>query len=153
MKRGVKPRFLLSRGIPFTTNHRTERPNFSSNLQSALKRVRQNKGSAGVDGMSVDELPVYLEENWSFIREKLLQGSYKPMPVKSVEIPRLDGGGRLLGIPTVLDRFIQQALAQILQNGYDKKFSDTSYGFRPKDLLTKQFRKPNHIKIKVTELS
>lgn len=103
-----------------------------SNLNSALKRVRENKGSAGVDGMSVDELPSYLKENGQAIRNQLLNGSYKPMPVKRVEIPKPDGGVRLLGIPTVLDRFIQQALAQVLQNGYDKTFSDSSFGFRPK---------------------
>lgn len=130
------------KGNGLTTNHRTEHPNFStnlleevisqSNLKLALKRVRQNKGSAGVDGMRVNELSDYLKENWHQIRDKLLEGSYKPMPVKRVEIPKPEGGVRQLGIPTVLDRFIQQALAQILQNGYDKTFSDSSYGFRPK---------------------
>ncbi len=129
------------KGNAFTTNHRTERPNFSinlleevisqSNLKLALKRVRQNKGSAGVDGMRVNELSDFLKGNWLQIRDKLLQGSYKPMPVKRVEIAKPDGGVRQLGIPTVLDRFIQQALAQILQTGYDKTFSDSSYGFRP----------------------
>lgn len=129
------------KGNGLTTNHRTEHPNFStnlleevisqSNLKLALKRVRQNKGSAGVDGMRVNELSDYLKENWHQIRDKLLEGSYKPMPVKRVDIPKPDGGVRQLGIPTVLDRFIQQALAQILQNGYDKTFSDSSYGFRP----------------------
>lgn len=130
------------KGNAFTTNQRTERPSFSTNLleevicqnnlQLALKRVRKNKGTAGVDGMSVDALSDYLKRNWPLIREKLLQGNYKPMPVKRVDIPKPDGGVRQLGIPTVLDRFIQQALAQILQNGYDKTFSDSSYGFRPK---------------------
>lgn len=130
------------KGNGFTTNQRTERPNFTtnlleevisqSNLKLALKRVHQNKGSAGVDGMSVNELSDYLKRNWHQIRDKLLQGNYRPMPVKRVDIPKPDGGIRQLGIPTVLDRFIQQALAQILQNSYDKTFSDSSYGFRPK---------------------
>lgn len=125
----------------FTTNQRSERPNFKlelmeevldqSNLNLAFKRVCQNKGSAGVDGMSVDELSDYLKKNWQAIRNQLLNGNYKPMPVKRVEIPKPDGGVRQLGIPTVLDRFIQQALAQVLQNGYDKTFSDSSFGFRP----------------------
>jgi len=125
----------------FITNQTSERPNFKlelmeevlsqSNLKLALKRVRRNKGSAGVDGMSVDELSGYLKGNWQNIREQLLRGSYKPMPVKRVEIPKPDGGVRLLGIPTVLDRFIQQALAQTLQVGYDKTFSNYSFGFRP----------------------
>lgn len=123
------------------TNQMSERPNFKlelmeevlsqSNLILALKRVRKNKGSAGVDGMRADELSDYLKDNGQMIRDQLLKGSYKPMPVKRVEIPKPDGGVRLLGIPTVLDRFIQQALAQILQNGYDKTFSDSSFGFRP----------------------
>jgi hypothetical protein len=125
----------------FSTNQRSERPNFKlelmeevldqSNLNLAFKRVRKNKGSAGVDGMSVDELSDYLKENGQTIRTQLLNGNYKPMPVKRVEIPKPDGGVRQLGIPTVLDRFIQQALAQVLQNGYDKTFSDSSFGFRP----------------------
>ena len=125
----------------FTTNQRSERPNFKlelmeevldqSNLNLAFKRVCQNKGSAGVDGMSVDELSDYLKKNGQAIRNQLLNGNYKPMPVKRVEIPKPDGGVRQLGIPTVLDRFIQQALAQVLQNGYDKTFSDSSFGFRP----------------------
>ena len=124
-----------------TTIQRTERPNFKpelmeeivdrSNLESALKRVRQNKGSAGIDGMKVEELPDYLKRNWEPIKLQLLQGKYKPRPVKRVDIPKPDGGVRQLGIPTVMDRFIQQALCQILQAEYDKTFSDSSFGFRP----------------------
>lgn len=125
-----------------TTIRRTERPNFKpelmeeilsrNNLELALKRVRQNKGSAGIDRMTVDELPDYLKRNWETIKQQLLQGKYKPNPVKRVEIPKPDGGVRQLGIPTVTDRFIQQALCQILQAEYDKTFSDSSFGFRPK---------------------
>lgn len=124
-----------------STNQTSERPNFKaelmeevlsrSNLESALKRVRQNKGGAGVDGMSVDELPDHLKRKWEPIKAQLLQGKYKPSPVKRVDIPKPDGGIRQLGIPTVMDRFIQQALCQVLQREYDKTFSDFSYGFRP----------------------
>jgi group II intron reverse transcriptase/maturase len=103
-----------------------------NNLELALKRVRQNKGSAGIDRMTVDELPDYLKRNWETIKQQLLQGKYKPNPVKRVEIPKPDGGVRQLGIPTVTDRFIQQAVCQILQAEYDKTFSDSSFGFRPK---------------------
>lgn len=101
------------------------------NLLAALKRVRQNKGSPGVDGMTVGELAAYLRNNWVATRERLLQGHYAPMPVKRVEIPKSGGGMRELGIPTVLDRFIQQALLQVLQPILDPTFSRNSYGFRP----------------------
>ena len=125
-----------------STIQRIERPNFKpelmeevlsrSHLELALKRVRQNKGSAGIDKMTVDELPDYLKRNWEEIKTQLLQGKYKPNPVKRVDIPKPDGGVRQLGIPTVMNRFIQQALCQILQSEYDKTFSDSSFGFRPK---------------------
>lgn len=101
------------------------------NMRLALKRVRANKGSGGVDGMSVNELPAYLVEHWPGIRASLLDGSYLPQPVRRVEIPKPDGGVRQLGIPTVLDRLIQQAIHQILQPLYDPSFSASSYGFRP----------------------
>lgn len=101
------------------------------NLKMALKRVKQNRGAAGVDGMSVDELPAYLVANWKIIREKLLQGAYVPQAVKRVEIPKPTGGMRQLGIPSVVDRFIQQALQQVLQRHWDGQFSQYSYGFRP----------------------
>ncbi|MEE8386415.1 MAG: group II intron reverse transcriptase/maturase, partial [Dehalococcoidia bacterium] len=97
----------------------------------ALKRVQANKGSAGVDGMTVKQLPAYLAKHWPAIREQLLQGTYRPQPVKRVEIPKPDGGVRKLGIPTVLDRFIQQAVMQVLQGQWDRTFSQHSYGFRP----------------------
>jgi RNA-directed DNA polymerase len=102
------------------------------NCEQALARVKANKGSAGVDGMTVQQLPEHLKQHWSAIREQLLSGTYKPQPVKRVEIPKPDGGGvRKLGIPTVLDRFIQQAVMQVLQRRWDRTFSEHSYGFRP----------------------
>ena len=101
------------------------------NCQQALARVKANKGSAGVDGMTVEQLPAYLKQHWPAIREQLLRGTYKPQPVKRVEIPKPDGGMRKLGIPTVLDRFIQQAVMQVLQGRWDRTFSGYSYGFRP----------------------
>src|SRR5437588_8816307 len=102
-----------------------------SNCQQALARVKRNKGSAGIDGMTVEQLPAYLKQHWPVIRQQLLRGTYKPQPVKRVEIPKPDGGMRKLGIPTVLDRFIQQAVMQVLQRSWDGTFSNHSYGFRP----------------------
>jgi RNA-directed DNA polymerase len=101
------------------------------NLKGALKRVRANRGSPSADGTTVKELPRYLKEHWPAIREKLLEGTYQPQPVKRVEIPKPGGGERRLGIPTVLDRFIQQAVLQVLQKHWDRTFSEHSYGFRP----------------------
>ena len=101
------------------------------NLIRAWKRVRANKGSPGIDGMTVDDLTGYLKESWPRIREELLRGEYYPQPVKEVLIPKPGGGTRRLGIPTVLDRFIQQAIQQVLSPIYDPTFSDHSYGFRP----------------------
>ncbi len=101
------------------------------NCKQALARVKANKGSSGVDGMTVQQLPEHLKQHWPAIREQLLSGTYVPQPVKRVEIPKPDGGVRKLGIPTVLDRFIQQAVMQVLQRGWDRTFSDHSYGFRP----------------------
>lgn len=102
-----------------------------SNVETALKRVRQNQGSPGVDGTTVDELPEYLAENWESIRVQLLGGTYQPKPVREVEIPKSGGGVRKLGIPTALDRFIQQSILQVLQPMFDPTFSQHSYGFRP----------------------
>ena len=99
------------------------------NLKEAIWRVKANKGSAGIDGMTVDALPDYAE--LLVIRNQLLSGTYRPQPVKRVEIPKPDGGVRKLGIPTALDRFVQQAVMQILQRQWDPTFSDSSYGFRP----------------------
>jgi RNA-directed DNA polymerase len=102
------------------------------NLWQALTRVEANKGAPGVDGMTVRKLPKYLKRHWPKIRERLLTGTYRPQPVKRVEIPKPDGGVRKLGIPTALDRFIQQAVLQVLQAGWDRTFSEHSYGFRPR---------------------
>jgi group II intron reverse transcriptase/maturase len=101
------------------------------NLQRALKRVRANKGAPGVDGMTVEQLPEHLEKHWPAIREQLLGGTYIPKPVRVVEIPKPGGGSRMLGIPTVLDRLIQQAVSQEIGRLFDPDFSDSSYGFRP----------------------
>jgi len=101
------------------------------NCLQALKRVKSNKGGPGIDGMTVDQLPGYLMEHWPGIRDQLLSGTYKPQPVKRVEIPKPDGGMRKLGIPTVLDRMVQQAVMQVLQGRWDAEFSEHSYGFRP----------------------
>src|SRR6266550_8709204 len=101
------------------------------NLKEALRRVKANKGSAGVDGMTVDEITGYLKQHWPAIRQQLLSGTYKPQPVKRVEISKRDGGMRKLGIPTVLDRMIQQAVMQRLQVLWDPTFSSQSFGFRP----------------------
>jgi RNA-directed DNA polymerase len=101
------------------------------NLKKALAQVKRNKGAPGIDGMSVDELVSYLKEHWPAIRVALLDGTYKPQPVKRVEIPKATGGKRPLGIPTVLDRFIQQAVLQVLQIAWDGSFSESSFGFRP----------------------
>lgn len=103
------------------------------NLLSALKRVEANKGSHGVDGMSVKTLREHILQNWHQLRQAIEEGTYEPSPVRRVEIPKPDGKGiRLLGIPTVTDRFIQQAIAQVLNPVFDPQFSEHSYGFRPK---------------------
>jgi len=102
------------------------------NLKQALAQVKRNKGAAGVDGMRVGDLPAHLKEHWPTIRAQLLEGTYKPQPVRRVEIPKASGGTRPLGIPTVLDRFIQQAVMQVLQADWDPTFSEASFGFRPK---------------------
>src|ERR1035441_5683323 len=101
------------------------------NLKEALRRVKANKGAPGVDGITCGQLDDYLKQHWPAIREQLLSGTYEPKPVRRVEIPKPDGGVRKLGIPTVLDRFIQQAVMQVLQRRWDPEFSDHSYGFRP----------------------
>jgi RNA-directed DNA polymerase len=101
------------------------------NLKKALAQVRRNKGAPGVDAMSIDDLAAYLKDHWPTIRAQLLEGSYKPQPVRRVEIPKATGGTRPLGIATVLDRFIQQAVLQVLQADWDPTFSEHSHGFRP----------------------
>lgn len=102
------------------------------NMNKAYKRVKSNKGKHGTDGMTVDELLPFLKEHGDQIKQAIMEGTYSPKPVRRVEIPKPDGGVRLLGIPTVLDRVIQQAIAQILSPIYEMEFSEFSYGFRPK---------------------
>ncbi len=139
--RGKAPK-VAGRGIEASlANQKTKSPTLTGclmeevcereNLKKALKRVKANKGSPGVDGMTVEELPGYLREHWLEVKEQLLEGAYKPQPVKRVEIPKPGGGGRKLGIPTVLDRLIQQAMLNVLQEQWDPTFSEHSYGFRP----------------------
>jgi RNA-directed DNA polymerase len=101
------------------------------NLLKAYQQVVANKGAAGVDGMTVEQLKPYLQAHWAQIKEALLQGTYQPQPVRCVEIPKQNGGVRQLGIPTVLDRLIQQALHQMLAPIFEPDFSESSYGFRP----------------------
>lgn len=138
---GVKPRETVP-GPNFSAAPSSEGPDANGedlleqvlsreNLFAALDRVKANRGAPGIDGMTVKELPSYLKEHWPGIREALRAGSYHPSPVRRVEIPKPGGGERLLGIPTVLDRLIQQALAQVLGKLFNPHFSDASYGFRP----------------------
>lgn len=112
-----------------------------NNMLLALKRVISNKGSHGVDGMKIDELREHIKKHWDTIKAKILESKYNPSPVRRVEIPKVDGGVRLLGIPTVQDRLIQQAIAQVLSRIYEPLFSNNSFGFRPrrgaKDAVTK----------------
>ena len=101
------------------------------NVERAMQRVRQNQGSPGVDGMEVEELPAYMRHGWEYTREQLLAGEYQPSPIRRQAIPKAGGGERILGIPTVVDRVIQQAILQVLQPIFDAQFSQFSYGFRP----------------------
>ncbi len=137
--RGEAPQEQRSGEAPTATNGNggsgndrlMERVVERGNAKAALKRVRQNKGSPGVDGMTVDELPKYLVDNWETIRAQLLGGTYQPKPVREVEIPKGGGGVRKLAIPSVLDRFLQQSILQVLQPMFDPTFSEHSHGFRP----------------------
>jgi RNA-directed DNA polymerase len=138
--RGEAPKGLGEGTEPFTAKRIAESPAISEplmeevcereNCKRALSRIKANKGSAGGDGMTVQQLPEFLKQHWPAIRNQLLSGTYKPQPVKRVEIPKPGGGVRQLGIPTVLDRFVQQAVMQVLQSKWDRKFSAHSYGFR-----------------------
>jgi RNA-directed DNA polymerase len=101
------------------------------NMFSAYEQVVSNKGAAGIDEMTVEQLKPYLQEHWAKIKEELLKGEYQPQPVRCVEIPKPQGGMRQLGIPTVVDRLIQQALHQVLSPIFEPEFSESSYGFRP----------------------
>jgi RNA-directed DNA polymerase len=116
---------------PASTERRMEEVCERANVEKAVKRVQRNGGSPGIDRMTVEELPGYLREHWPGIRDQLLSGTYRPQPVKRVEIPKRVGGVRQLGIPTVVDRFIQQLVLQVLQPHWDRTFSEHSYGFRP----------------------
>lgn len=140
--RGEAPAKVKEGTEPFRMERATESPATTTetlmeeicnptSLREALQRVKANKGSPGVDGMTVQELPGYLKEHWPSLREELLSGTYTPQPVRRVEIEKPDGGVRKLGIPTALDRFIQQAALQVLQRYFDPTFSPHSYGFRP----------------------
>lgn len=137
--RGEAPTSLGSGESPMAANgdvrsgsdHLMELVVEQRNVEKAMKRVKQNKGSPGVDGMTIDELPKHLVERWPTLRVQLLEGTYQPMPVREVEIPKGDGGVRKLGIPTVLDRVIQQSILQVLQPMFDPSFSQHSHGFRP----------------------
>ena len=140
-RRSEAPRVFAEGTESHAAKRRTESPAIGEqlmeevcereNCKQALARVKANKGSPGVDGMTVHDLSGYLKQHWPAIREQLLSGTYKPQPVKRVEIPKPDGGVRKLGIPTVLDRFIQQAVMQVLQRKWDRTFCEHSYGFRP----------------------
>src|ERR1700689_4835034 len=116
---------------PASTNRGMEEECERENLKEALRRVKANQGSAGVDGMTVGGISDYLKQHWPAIREQLLNGTYEPKPVRRGEIPKPDGGVRKHSIPTVVDRFIQQAVMQVLQRRWDRTLSDHSYGFRP----------------------
>lgn len=116
---------------PALSNRLLEQVLASDNLQRAWHRVRANKGGAGIDGMSLNDFPDWAKENWAAVKAALYSSHYQPAPVRRVQIPKPDGGQRLLGIPTVLDRLIQQAMAQILMPIFDPGFSTHSYGFRP----------------------
>ena len=116
---------------PVRQDNLLERVLEADNLRRALRQVRRNGGAPGIDGMTVEELPEHLKEHWPRQKESLLNGIYKPQPVRRVTIPKPGGGERQLGVPTVLDRFVQQALMQVLQGEWDDGFSPSSYGFRP----------------------
>ncbi|MCD8215101.1 MAG: group II intron reverse transcriptase/maturase [Clostridiales bacterium] len=113
------------------------------NIQTAKERVYSNKGAGGVDGVTVFELDEYMEENWADIEKQIRERKYKPQPVRRVEIPKPNGGIRNLGIPTVIDRVIEQAITQVLSPIFEKEFSEYSYGFRPKRSCADAIKKLN----------
>ena len=104
----------------------------SANMHAAWARVKSNKGAPGIDGMSIEEFPAFAKEHWPAIRQALTDGTYRPSPVRRVLIPKSGGGERALGIPNVVDRVIQQAIAQVLTPIFDPEFSESSFGFRPR---------------------
>jgi len=115
---------------PDPNDHLLERVLSRENMLKAWKRVKANKGAPGIDAKSIEEFPEFARNHWDNIRESLLAGTYQPLPVRRVEIPKATGGTRPLGIPTVLDRLIQQAIYQVMMPIFDPNFSDHSYGFR-----------------------
>ena len=115
-----------------------------NNMHLAYRRVTRNKGSAGVDGMHVEQLKAYLQQHWPTLKQQLVDGTYQPQPVRKVEIPKPGGGKRMLGIPTVIDRLIQQAIHQVLSSLYDPLFSPHSYGFRPKRSAAQAVKQARH---------
>ena len=129
---GTGERKLMREGNPLEPNTRLCEEMLSPyNLEVAVRNVKRNKGSAGVDGMRIEELDAFMRDGWPRIREQILARKYKPKPVKRVEIPKDNGGVRLLGVPCVVDRVIQQAMVQVLTPVFEPTFSDVSYGFRP----------------------
>jgi len=136
---------------PASTNRLMEEICERENLKKALRRVKANKGSAGVDGMTVGKITGYLKQHWPAIREQLLNGTYEPKPVRRVEIPKPDGGGvRKLGIPSVLDRFIQQAVTQVLQRRWDGRFPITATGSGRGGRLIKRWHRRSSISLQAT---
>ena len=135
---------------PASANRLMEEVCERENLKEAVRRVKANQGRAGVDGMTVGGISDYLKQHWPAIREQLLSGTYEPKPVRRVEIPKPDGGVRKLGIPTVLDRFIQQAVMQVLQRQWDRTFSITATGSGRDGRLIKRWHKRSSISPKVT---
>ncbi len=129
LTRGVNVRRVVE--PPDPNDHLLERILSRPNMRLAWKRVRSNKGVAGVDGLSIKEFPDVIRDKWENIRESLMEGTYDPLPVLRVEIPKPTGGTRPLGIPTVQDRLIQQAISQVLTPIFDPDFSEYSFGFRP----------------------
>ena len=117
---------------PALHDHLMEAALSPANMKRAWRRVKSNRGAPGIDGLRIEDFPAYAREHWPAIRQSLNDGSYKPQPVRRVTIPKPDGGERALGIPTVVDRVIQQAIAQVMTPIFDPEFSESSFGFRPK---------------------
>ena len=129
--RGVQQAFAAATEGRALATDLMERIAACGNLERAMKAVRANKGAGGADGMTVQELPAWFAANWQALAASLLDGSYEPAPVLGVEIPKPGGGMRQLGIPTVVDRLVQQAVRQVLEPLLDPTFSPSSFGFRP----------------------
>src|SRR6516225_12373660 len=138
---------------PALTEHLMEAVCDPDNIEAALHAVVRNKGAPGIDGITVKQLPEILKARWSEIQDQLLRGRYQPQPVRRVKIPKPAGGTRNLGIPTVIDRVIQQAVLQRLQPRWDPTFSEHSYGFRPAAPLTRRWRRRKPTSSTATGLS